>query len=399
MSKKGSVLGGTLLVAGCSIGAGMLGLPVLTAFAGFKPSIFMCVLTWAYMCCTGLLLLEVNLWYKDEISIVSMAERTLGFFGKITGWVVFVFLFYSLMVAYTVGCGELFSDFALELAGVELAPWVGSLFFIALFGLLIYLGTFVVDEFNRILMLGLVITYALLVVLGLPHVDLKLLAYQDWNEAIFILPGMVVLYGFHNLVPSLTTYLDHDANRLRLTIILGSIIPLFIYLLWEGLILGLVPLDGENGFRQALSQGDMATRVLRQVIGKAWVVRVAEYFAFFAIITSFLSVALSFVDFLADGLHIQKKKFGKAFLCFLALAFPFFCAMIYPHIFLVALQYAGFAAVILFGLLPVGMVWVGRYRMRLEGEVLVPGGKITLGLVTLFSLAVMVLLIYQKISG
>ena len=38
---QGKLLGGILLVAGCCIGAGMLGLPVLSAQAGFKPSVVM----------------------------------------------------------------------------------------------------------------------------------------------------------------------------------------------------------------------------------------------------------------------------------------------------------------------------------------------------------------------
>ena len=38
MHYKGSVFGGSLLVAGTSIGGGMLALPVLTSLAGFIPS-------------------------------------------------------------------------------------------------------------------------------------------------------------------------------------------------------------------------------------------------------------------------------------------------------------------------------------------------------------------------
>ena len=35
------IIGGTLLVAGTAIGAGMLALPVLTGMAGFVPSLFL----------------------------------------------------------------------------------------------------------------------------------------------------------------------------------------------------------------------------------------------------------------------------------------------------------------------------------------------------------------------
>ena len=39
--KSGSVLGGMLLIAGSCIGAGMLGLPILTGLSGLMPSLFM----------------------------------------------------------------------------------------------------------------------------------------------------------------------------------------------------------------------------------------------------------------------------------------------------------------------------------------------------------------------
>ena len=65
---QGRVLGATLLVAGCCIGAGMLGLPILTALGGFKPTIILFVLCWLFMAGTGLLLLEVNLWFTEEVS-------------------------------------------------------------------------------------------------------------------------------------------------------------------------------------------------------------------------------------------------------------------------------------------------------------------------------------------
>lgn len=391
------LIGGTLLIAGCCIGAGMLGVPVVTALVGFIPSFWMLLLTWLYMCCTGLLLLEVNLWYEDEISIVSMASRTIGWIGKAVAWVTFVFLFYSLMVAYITGCGNLFSDFFKDVFNYNAPVWAGSLFFTLLFGSFIYLGCFVVDECNRVLMLGLVITYLILLILGFPHINFEYLKFGDWSKAPFVLPVMVILYGFHNLVPSLTTYLNHDAKRLTLMVILGSLFPFFIYVFWEGLILGLISIEDEEGLRQALFQGDMATHILRQAVGKSWVLHVAEYFSFFALVTSLLGVALSFVDFLADGLHIPKHRMGTLFLCFLVLGLPFFCSVIYPNLFISGLQYGGFAAVILFGLLPSAMVWVGRYRLKLNQRQIVPGGKFTLILIILFSCLVMGLLIWEKV--
>lgn len=381
--RKGSLLGGVLLVAGCCIGAGMLGLPVLSGQAGFIPSVAMFFLCWLFMVCTGLLLLEVNLWYGGGINIITMAARTLGRPGKIVSWLVFLFLFYSLMVAYVAASGSLITDFIGAATGYYLHSNLGGLLFCLLFGVLLYLGTGAVDWFNRVLMFGLIISYVSLVAVGASHVNPEYLAHHDWSAATLVIPAVIVSFGFHNLVPSLTTYFHGDVKSLKWTIILGSAIPLLIYLIWEWIILGIVP---QEDFQIALDKGEIATEALKNAVGASWIVNVAQAFAFFAIVTSFLSVALSFLDFLADGLNIKKTAQGKVILSLLVLGPPFICAMLYPTIFLMALNTAGgFGAVILFGILPALMVWKGRYHQNLEKPQLVPGGKTLLILVITFA--------------
>lgn len=389
---KGSILGGTLLVAGCCIGAGMLGLPVLSGQAGFVPSVAMFFICWLFMLCTGLLLLEVNLWYGGEISIITMAERTLGRPGKVVSWVVFLFLFYSLMVAYVAASGSLITDFIGEMTGHYWHHSVGGFLFCFLFGALLYLGMGAVDWFNRLLMFGLIISYVSLVAVGASHVDPKLLQHRDWGAMTAVIPAVIISFGFHNLIPSLTTYFDSRPKPLIWTVVVGSAIPLVIYLVWELIILGIVPLQD---FKTALNQGEIATEALKNSVGVSWVVDVAQTFAFFAIVTSFLSVALSFVDFLADGLKIEKTPRGKAILILLVLAPPFLCALVYPTIFLIALNSAGgFGAVILFGILPALMVWKGRYSQNIASLQLVPGGKPLLLAVIVFAVWVIALQFY-----
>jgi tyrosine-specific transport protein len=264
---------------------------------------------------------------------------------------------------------------------------------------MIYLGTKAVDWFNRLLMLGLIASYAFLIYLGNSHIKTEYLTHSDWSAVFIVIPTMIISFGYHNMIPTLTTYLNRNATKLRITVIVGSLIPLVTYLIWERLILGLVPVEGEGGFREALSQGDMATRALKNAIGSSWVADLAQYFAFFAIVTSFLGVALSFVDFLSDGLHIKKSAKGKVILCALVIVLPFVFALIYPKVFLLALTYAGsFGAVVLFGLLPAGMVWSGRYIKKIEAQRLLPGGKVALAIVIVIALSVIGLQIYKDIS-
>ncbi|GAH02366.1 unnamed protein product, partial [marine sediment metagenome] len=76
------VLGSILLVAGTSIGAGMLALPVITATSGFFYSMLLLAVCWVFMVLTGLLVLEVNLNLGVSNSYISMAKATLGPWGN-----------------------------------------------------------------------------------------------------------------------------------------------------------------------------------------------------------------------------------------------------------------------------------------------------------------------------
>jgi tyrosine-specific transport protein len=84
---------------------------------------------------------------------------------------------------------------------------------------------------------------------------------------------------------------------------------------------------------------------------------IANAFAFFAIITSFLGVSLGLVDFLRDGLKLQSKKRGRFWACFLAFLPPLFFVYAFPRSFIMALEYAGAFVAILLILFPTLMIW------------------------------------------
>lgn len=397
---SGSVVGGILLVAGSCIGAAMLGLPVLTGCAGFIPAQVMFLVAWVYMVATGLLLLEVNLWYGGHVSIISMVQNTLGKFGASVAWVTYALLFYAIMIALIAGSGAICSNYLSHYLGLSLSPEASGIVITALFGLLVWKGTRDVDYLNRILMIGLVVFYVLLVAVGSLYVDSELLGRQNWGSAVFVLPVMVISFGFHNLIPSLTMYFQQEAKPIKQSIIIGSAISFLVYLVWQWIVLGIVPVEGESGLLHAMDHGHVATLALRDASGNAAVVQFADVFGLFAMTTTFLGVALGFVDFLADGLHVKENTgWTKVGICCLVLVPPLVFASLDPSIFLRALSYAGgFGAVILFGVLPALMAWQGRYRQKIQGRRLLPGGKPVLVLVIVASFVMVGLVILNELA-
>lgn len=383
MNSFGHIFRGSLLVAGTSIGGGMLALPVLTSQAGFFPSLVIYLACWLFMACTGLLFLEVSLWMKEEANIVSMASRTLGVAGKLAAWGLYLFLFYCLTLAYIVGSGDLI--LSLVQGKISLTSWQAQLLFLALFGPLVYFGAHVVGKLNVFLMLGLGISYFAFVYLGAGYVDTNLLMRANWSKLWFALPITFTAFAYQGIIPTLVTYMHRDVRQVRLAILIGSFVPFITYVVWQWLILGIVPAEGPNSLGEALTQGQNAVHPFKHVLNVPVVYIVGQYFAFFALLTSFLGVTLGLLDFLADGLKLKKTPLNKFWLCLLIFVPPVLFALIHPHVFLMALDYAGgFGCALLLGLLPVLMVWVGRYHLNLKGEYQVGGGRLLLIVLGLF---------------
>ncbi|MBA3958318.1 MAG: tyrosine transporter [Parachlamydiaceae bacterium] len=398
MSHKNRILGGILLVAGTTIGAGMLALPVSTGRAGFIPSILLFIACWLYMTFTAFLMLEVTLWMGEGANLVSMAKRTLGKTGELISWGTYLFLLYALTTAYVAGSGTLTANVIQTLTGFEIPHGLGSLPLILLFGFFVYKGTEYVDHVNRFLMLGLVTVYVVIVILLTPAVDPSKVQYSNSIQLWTAVSLVITSFGFHIIIPSLSTYLKHNVSALKITLLVGSVIPLIVYIIWEFLILGIVPVSGPLGLAQGYEEGIDGTLLLSRVIDRPIVIFLSQIFSFCAIVTSFLGVSLSLSDFLADGLRIQKTRIGKLGLYILTFIPPLVFTLIDPRAFFSALEYAGaFGVITLLGLLPALMVWRGRYYQGLSSTFQVPGGKIALVGVIAISLVVISLEIAHKI--
>lgn len=396
-SKTFTFLGAVLIAAGTSIGAGMLALPVLTGLAGFWPAVFIYTLCWLVVTYASFMLLEVNLTMGYEANLLTMAKSTLGTTGKVVAFITYIFLFYSVSVAYLAVSGSLINSLLSVLFQASFQNWVGIALSLLLYIPALYFGTRVVANTNFVLVIGIIISYILLILLGSKYINLSYLSHKNWIYTLMGIPVIATSFTFQNVIPSLTTYLKRDLNLLKWVIILGGLIPLFIYVIWECFILGVVPVEGPLSIRYLLKQGQPASFALQTIIPNRSVITFSQTFAFCAIATSYLGVILSLFDFLADGFQIEKVGKGKVYLCALIFIPPFIMAVLFPKIFLSALSYAGsFGCVTLFVILPSLMVWRGRYHHKIKRSFKVPGGK--LALIGMLALGIAVIILQFFIS-
>lgn len=389
---KGSAFGGALIIAGTCIGGGMLALPILTGAGGLLPSSFLFLLCWLFMAATALLFVEVCLWMEGETNLVSMVGKTLGPWAQGFSWALYLFLFYSLTTAYCVGGGGI----VIELLAVPWPHWMGSALFLVVFAPLVTWGPAIVDRVNRLLMVGMALSFAAFLFLGRKEVNLDLWHHMDFPAALWGLPVIFGSFGFQGTVPSLVHYMGGEAPRLRRAILWGSAIPFFTYVLWQGLILGIVDVPT---LLEAQEMGKNAVQPLKQAVSQPIVYTFGQLFAIFALVSSFLGVTLGLKDFLADGFQVKKDWKGRLGVGVLTFLPPYLFSLLGPQVFLKAMHYAGGLGVaLLLGLLPVLMVWRGRYGLKLKGKQLLGGGRVTLVLLFAFVAAELVCELVQLLG-
>lgn len=392
------LIGGILLIVGTSIGGGMLALPVATAEAGLVYAIIFLTLSWLVMTAGALLILEANLRLPPGSNIISMAKQTLGLPGQIVAWFTYLFLLYTLLAAYIAGGGDVFHAI-LQKFNLNIPQWFTPVALTLLFSIIIFKGIQAVDYVNRGLMFGKIGVYILLVVLIAPHVNVETWENGNLLAILGTLMLLITSFGFATLVPTLREYFDDDIPKLKKAIIIGSFIPLLCYILWEAIVMGVIHRDGVDGL-MALASSEHSisglTESLNTELQSNIITRFFTFFTSICMLTAFLGVSISLFDFLHDGLNLKRK--GTQGLFVLALTFipPLLLVLVYPGMFIAALNYAGFFCVVLLLILPALMVYRGRkiFPVSDEHKQILPGGNISLLIILIISVVLIFLRFY-----
>ncbi len=124
---QSKLLGSTLIIAGTTIGAGMLALPLASAGIGFSTSLMIMLGLWMLMAFTALLMVEIHQYADKEATLHTLAKQILGHKGKWVATFAMLFLFYSLCAAYIAGGGAQFTQRITDFTGVNVESSSGTL--------------------------------------------------------------------------------------------------------------------------------------------------------------------------------------------------------------------------------------------------------------------------------
>lgn len=386
---KNRTFGSIFIVAGTTIGAGMLAMPLAAAGVGFPITLLLLTGLWAVMCYTALLLVEVYQYESHTTGLGTLARRYLGRAGQwLTGFSM-LFLMYALTAAYISGAGELLAASLSEWTGLSISSALGVLLFTIIAGGIVCLGTQSVDFFNRFLFSAKIVMLVVMLALMLPHIHKVNLLSMPLQKglALSAVPVIFTSFGFHGSVPSIVNYLGGNIRKLRGVFIIGSAIPLIAYILWQVATLGAISPDTFSGMLAQHAGLNGLMSAVREVVASGHVELAVHLFADLALATSFLGVSLGLFDYLADMLKRKPTRVGRLQTGIVTFAPPLMFALFYPRGFVMALGYAAIALAVLALLLPSVLVWRTR-KIHSSGYYRVWGGQMLLGVIFLSGIAI-----------
>eukprot|EP01023_Acetabularia_acetabulum_P018374 TRINITY_DN19280_c1_g1_i1.p2 TRINITY_DN19280_c1_g1~~TRINITY_DN19280_c1_g1_i1.p2 ORF type:complete len:301 (+),score=63.97 TRINITY_DN19280_c1_g1_i1:133-903(+) len=240
------------------------------------------------------------------------------------------------------------------------------------------------DNINTLCLGIAVAAFLFLLYIGGGAIKFSSLLARNWSASVATLPIMVVAFCYHNMVPSLLNYVGNARDAVY-AVVGGSAIPLFMYISWEVVILGALK---QGGGVQKLT-GDKIVAGMRAVAGE-WATKALNCFSLFAIVTSFLGVTMGCVDFIQDlmGDNDNDQMSSKLKSITITLLPALVIALSAPSVFYAAMEFSGTLRMVLFGVIPVLMVWRGR--QQINNKQFLPGGKPLLAFLLLVAVSMIV---------
>ncbi|WP_217534208.1 aromatic amino acid transport family protein [Vibrio metschnikovii] len=370
---KSKLLGSSLIIAGTTIGAGMLALPLASAGLGFSTALLIMLGLWALMAFTALLMIEIHQYSSQDATLHTLAKEILGTKGKWIATFAMLFLFYSLCAAYIAGGGGQFTQRISEFTGFTISAPTGTLLFTVIVAAVVTIGTATVDKVNRLLFAGKIIAMIMVLTFLAPNVTESYLLSMPLGQGLIIasIPVIFTSFGFHGSIPAIVNYLDGHTPSLRKAIVIGSAIPLIIYILWQLATLGVVS-QAELVQNSGLSAliGTLARSAHQSGLGS-----MIGIFADLALLTSFLGVSLGLFEFMGDTLRKKGAGVNRFVASVATFTPPLLFALFYPQGFIMALGYAAIALAVLAIFLPIAMVVRVRSQRSSPEYYQVIGGK------------------------
>lgn len=354
-----------LLITGTTVGAGMLGLPIKTGLSGLLPSLLSMLVVWGLMFSTAWILASRIIASEHTIpDLPTLFQQELGAPGKWLSIIGYLIIFYGLLVAYLSGASSIF----VNLIKLPLARQVWVIIFFIVFTGIILLSLDLVLKGNVAIMTVLGISFVVLLIKTGLKLNPRHLTYTDWHFIPSALPIIVCAFAFHASIPTVCRILKWQSRACWKALLTGTLLALALNALWVLVVIGALPLAGlgQENILAAFHENLPATVPLSIAFHSNSITTAGMFFSLAAIITSYFGVGIAFMGFFRDLIYSFGKKSNRYKEAALTFGPPFFIALIYPNLFLKALDLVGGIGLLLvFGCLPGLMILKDKRRLGL----------------------------------
>lgn len=297
-------LAATATLMGFIIGAGVLGIPYVTAKAGFLTGLLVIILIGIAALFLNLYTGEIALRTKGSHQLTGYAGKYYGKAGKYIMTFFMIFGLYSALVAYIIKEGQFLSAILSPILGGN--PLLYSIIFFITFSIIVYLGIKVIEKSELFMGIFFILIVLTILAFALPNIDYQnLSSFEPLN---MFIPYGVILFAFFGMpaIPEIKEELKNNKKSIKTAIIIGSAIPIILYILFTFVVVG------------ASSQvTDGAILGLSEVLGYK-VFLLGIIFGILAMATSFIVVALALKEVYMFDFRL-KKLTSSALACLIPL--------------------------------------------------------------------------------
>lgn len=296
---KHKLLVASFTLVGTIVGAGILGIPYVVAKAGLLYGLILIVLIGFAFLFLNLFAGEVVLRTNKQHQLTGYAEKYLGPVGKkIMALSMFVNI-YGALTAYLIGEGTTLK--AIFKFG---SPLIYTLIFFSICVMIIYHGIKATGRMELCLIFMLLLVVVLIAIISWNSLDSN--NFTQFNPVFFFLPYGVILFAFMGTpaIPEMQEELGKDKKLMKKAVIIGSSIPIVLYLVFTLIITGLVGLDE---FSVLLPNERIATVAL-SIYSYPLLGILANILAVLSMFTSFLTLGLALVEVYHFDYKISRIK-------------------------------------------------------------------------------------------
>ncbi|MFH2119675.1 MAG: aromatic amino acid transport family protein [Pseudomonadota bacterium] len=340
-----------LLIVGNLIGAGILALPINAGLAGFFPSLLGLIVTSAAMYYSSIILSrEAVARQETTFNYPSLYQNYLGTVGKWVAVVANLIILYGLLTAYLTGITSIVSN----LFHLSVQPVWLMLGFFTVVTVISMAGVEKIQKYIAVLVAVKCAAFVLIVFMAGSHIKAQNLTHVNWPLLTCGIPILVTAFHFHNIIPAVCETLKWDQKVISRTILIGMTMGFLMNATWLLVGIGILPLDNSSvGLVNAFIKNLPATIPLSVMIGSQLFILFAMFFAMIAITTAYLANGMGLIGFMDDLTSHHLGRTSPLLSRVLAFGPPLLISLVYPDIFLKAINFAGgFGIVTLFGILP-----------------------------------------------